>query len=240
MNKALIINFCLMIGLVGCGNGGEKMTQEQARKIAENTCIKGGEALGLGIYDSSSKTWWFDANLNAEREGCNPACVVSVESKKAEIDWRCVGLDVGENQGDNFSLGNTQLDLAVREYLQAQEVFSWQTMEGSKNICVFEKLDNYELFPHYLWVRCGEFVRNGGTLEEKSGSSLPAKIDYPNELSFFDIHRFAYEIPRDGSLYTEDIKNIFPDELHDLLFGYDASRINERVKLVAKNELEGL
>jgi len=63
-----------------------------ARAIAEKSCIKGGEALGRGIYNSNSKTWWFDANLNARREGCNPACVVSEKTKMAEINGRCTGL----------------------------------------------------------------------------------------------------------------------------------------------------
>ena len=53
---------------------------------------EGGGALGTGIYNNNSKTWWYDANLNATKEGCNPACVVSEETKTAEINWRCTGL----------------------------------------------------------------------------------------------------------------------------------------------------
>lgn len=68
------------------------LTEPEARVIAEKSCIKGGEALRPGIYNENSKTWWFDANLNAVREGCNPACIVSVETKTAEINWRCTGL----------------------------------------------------------------------------------------------------------------------------------------------------
>jgi len=66
--------------------------EAEAKTIAEKSCIKGGEALGGGTYNENTKTWWFDANLNATREGCNPACVVSEETKKAEINWRCTGL----------------------------------------------------------------------------------------------------------------------------------------------------
>lgn len=69
-----------------------KLTEAQARLIAENSCIKGGEALSSGTFNQNSKTWWFDANLNSVREGCNPACVVSEETKTAEINWRCTGL----------------------------------------------------------------------------------------------------------------------------------------------------
>jgi hypothetical protein len=68
------------------------MTEIQAKVIAENTCIKGGESLAPGYYNEGTKTWWFDANLNSTREGCNPACVVSEDTKTAEINWRCTGL----------------------------------------------------------------------------------------------------------------------------------------------------
>jgi len=68
------------------------LSETEARVIAEKSCIKGGEVLGSGIYNENSKTWWFDANLNSTREGCNPACVVSEETKKVEINWRCTGL----------------------------------------------------------------------------------------------------------------------------------------------------
>lgn len=68
------------------------LSETEAKAIAENSCIKGGEALGSGMYNENSKTWWFDANLNGTREGCNPACVVSEETKTAEINWRCTGL----------------------------------------------------------------------------------------------------------------------------------------------------
>ncbi len=69
-----------------------KIREAEARIIAEKTCIKGGESLVPGYYNENSKTWWFDANLNTTKEGCNPACVVSEETKKAEINWRCTGL----------------------------------------------------------------------------------------------------------------------------------------------------
>ena len=71
------------------------LTELEARTIAEQTCIKGGGAVSNPSYNSVTKTWWYDANLNATREGCNPACVVSEISKTAEINWRCTGLQEG-------------------------------------------------------------------------------------------------------------------------------------------------
>ena len=84
------------------------LTYQEAEQIAEATCIKGAESLTEGIYNVGTKTWWFDANLNATKEGCNPACVVSEETKTAEINWRCTGLivpvDISEDIKSLFTL----------------------------------------------------------------------------------------------------------------------------------------
>lgn len=71
---------------------GVALTEVQARVIAEKFCVKGGEVLEAGQYNAVTKTWWYDANLNATRRGCSPACVVSEETRTVEINWRCTGL----------------------------------------------------------------------------------------------------------------------------------------------------
>jgi hypothetical protein len=68
------------------------LSENEARAIAENSCVKGGESLSGGVHDEIAKTWRFDANLNYAPSGCNPACAVSEETKTAKIDWRCTGL----------------------------------------------------------------------------------------------------------------------------------------------------
>jgi len=136
----------------------------------------------------------------------------------------------------SFTLGNDQLDKAIQDYLLSQEYFSWKTTEISRNFCVFEKLDQEnELFPLYLWVRCGEFIKEGDKLKEQSGMSGPVKIDYPNELSFYNPERFFHIVPRDGSLYAEDIKTIFPQNLQKRISNFDSVIINERIKNVAQD-----
>jgi hypothetical protein len=74
-----------------CPNVNSLITEAEARGIAEKTCIKGGESLNAGTYNELTRTWWFDANLNSGPTNCNPACVVSEETKTAEINWRCTG-----------------------------------------------------------------------------------------------------------------------------------------------------
>jgi len=65
------------------------LSEAEARVIAEKSCIKGGEALAAGMFDKDSKTWSYEANLNATREGCSSICVVSEATKTAEIKWLC-------------------------------------------------------------------------------------------------------------------------------------------------------
>ncbi|MEN9852663.1 MAG: hypothetical protein RI996_606 [Candidatus Parcubacteria bacterium] len=69
-------------------------TEKDAKAIALKSCIKAGDTLGTGSYNSNSKTWWFDAQLSTTKAGCNPACVVDSVKKTAEINWRCTGLIV--------------------------------------------------------------------------------------------------------------------------------------------------
>lgn len=75
-----------------CPEVNSVLSEAEARTIAEDSCIKGGETLAAGMYNENTETWWFDANLNSTPEGCNPACVVSEQTQTAEINWRCTGL----------------------------------------------------------------------------------------------------------------------------------------------------
>ncbi len=69
------------------------LTESEARVIAEQSdCLKEGLLTTETFYNEISKTWWF--GLNAQKPGCNPACVVFEENKTAEINWRCTGLVV--------------------------------------------------------------------------------------------------------------------------------------------------
>ena len=40
--------------------------------------------------NAGTGTYWI--NMNITKQGCNPACVINVENKSAEINWRCTGL----------------------------------------------------------------------------------------------------------------------------------------------------
>ena len=74
-----------------CTSNLKSLTMEQAKEIALNSdCLSEGNLTGEYSYNENSRTWWF--NMNADREGCSPACVVYEETESAEINWRCTGL----------------------------------------------------------------------------------------------------------------------------------------------------
>ena len=69
--------------------GGMSLTE--AKLIAENSdCTAEGSLKDTYMCNEDTGTWWIDLDL--QREGCNPACVVNVETEEAEINWRCTGL----------------------------------------------------------------------------------------------------------------------------------------------------
>ena len=66
-----------------------EMGLTEAQEIAINSEC-GNQLEGSSMCNEDTKTWWLD--LDIEKEGCNPACVVNVETRQAEINWRCTGL----------------------------------------------------------------------------------------------------------------------------------------------------
>ncbi len=69
---------------------GNSMILEDAKKIAlASECVDEGPLTEYYLCNSFTGTWWFD--MDVEKAGCNPACVVDIETREAEINWRCTG-----------------------------------------------------------------------------------------------------------------------------------------------------
>ncbi len=74
------------------------LTVNKAEIIARENYLTEGETItSKGNFNENSNTWWFDVKLKTIPPGCNPACVVDAETKKAEINWRCTGLIIEES-----------------------------------------------------------------------------------------------------------------------------------------------
>jgi len=148
---------------------------------------------------------------------------VHLSSQGGEDDrvWMVYGYEFNKNlTTSNF--GNDQIEKAISNYLLTEKHFSWKNRDDSHNFCTIENFKaDKELFPLYIWAYCGEYVIEDGKLKTVSGLSGPAKIDYPNELSYYDLSKFSYEAPGDGSNYSKDVKTIFPEDVQQKIFDHD-------------------
>ncbi len=66
-----------------------EMSLTEAQEVAVNSEC-GDRLKGPSMCNEVTRTWWLDLDIN--KEGCNPACVVDVETRRAEVNWRCTGL----------------------------------------------------------------------------------------------------------------------------------------------------
>jgi hypothetical protein len=69
---------------------GEGMGLFEAINIASGSeCADEGTLEYTGTCNGETGTWWID--MEGDRPGCDPSCVVSVVEKTANINWRCTG-----------------------------------------------------------------------------------------------------------------------------------------------------
>lgn len=70
---------------------GEEMSFLEAKEIAlESECVGEGSLTDEYFCNQDTGTWWID--LDIQKPGCAPACVINVSTKKAKINWRCTGV----------------------------------------------------------------------------------------------------------------------------------------------------
>lgn len=85
-NQKISGEYCLK------AENGKKMSLSEAKKIAEESaCAQEGIFLENHYCNENTGTWWIDLQIEGY-ESCSPVCVVNVETKQAEINYRCAGL----------------------------------------------------------------------------------------------------------------------------------------------------
>ena len=97
-----VMLLCASLALISCAppaalqppTATPPMSLADAQQIASQSasCMQVGRLKDTAVYNSNSNTWWID--LDATARGCNPACVVNVATKTAEVNWRCTGAAV--------------------------------------------------------------------------------------------------------------------------------------------------
>ncbi len=78
-------------------NSPAKMNLQEALDIfGQSGCASLGNpsAQQAPFCNAYTGTWWINLDPKEPKPGCNPACVVNVETGEAKINWRCTGLIV--------------------------------------------------------------------------------------------------------------------------------------------------
>lgn len=131
----------------------------------------------------------------------------------------------------NFS--NEHIEKSINLYMKSRDDFSWYTNPESFNFCSTANLDKEnELFPFYIWSYCAEYILEDNNIKELNSKSLPLKIDYPNEMSFYNTRLFSSESSVEGDLESDDFNIIFPEEIRQKISEFEDS------SLIAKNKEE--
>ncbi len=70
---------------------GEEMSLSEAKEIfLQSECVEEGSLKEEYFCNENTGTWWLD--LEIDKPGCAPACVINISTEEAEINWRCTGL----------------------------------------------------------------------------------------------------------------------------------------------------
>lgn len=65
----------------------------------------------------------------------------------------------------------------------------------------------------YAWILEESYYKQGEELLVSTGSSIPYKFEISKEDNNYEVSN--YRIPRDGSYYTEDMKDMFPTDVYN-------------------------
>ncbi len=138
----------------------------------------------------------------------------------------------GESEfSSNFS--NEHIEKSINLYLKSRDDFSWNTNPESFNFCSVANLDEEnELFPFYVWAYCAEYIMENKNIREVNNKSLPLKINYPNEMSFYNSRLFTSESSIEGDRGSDDFNNIFPEDIREKISEF------EEEPLMMKNRKE--
>lgn len=138
----------------------------------------------------------------------------------------------------NAEFKNKGLKKAINDYLLTQNYFSWKNQMNSRNYCAVENLDpGHESFPVYVWALCEELTMENGELKIVSGSSGPVKINYSGSSEDYDLNKFSFEAPSDGSGYPDDVRKIFPLNVQLRIRAHDVSSLESKLHNIAREEL---
>lgn len=117
-----------------------------------------------------------------------------------------------------INLEEDDIYLAIRSYLvekgdNEEKHNSLEKTFVSMKIYLLEEDKKDSLYYVYAWVVEGKYYLDGNTLRQDSGYSIPFKFKVEKINDEYKV--VDSRVPRDGSYYSKDMKNIFPKSVRN-------------------------
>ncbi len=124
----------------------------------------------------------------------------------------------GYDYAPAIDLHEEEIEWAIKHYLvekgdDEKKHYDSEKTFVSMKVYLIEELERDEKFNIYAWVIDGKYYLENDELKQDSSSSIPYKfvVEKVNEEYVVTDSR----IPRDGSYYSDDMKNIFPSSIRN-------------------------
>ena len=113
----------------------------------------------------------------------------------------------------SIDLQEDEIYLAIREHLVEKGNSEPKHHNGEKTfvsmrVYLIEEKEKDSIYYIYAWVKTGKYYLENEELKKDSGSSIPYKFQVEKINEEYQVT--DSRIPRDGSYYVLDMKNIFP------------------------------
>ena len=147
----------------------------------------------------------------------------------------------GYSYAPSVDLKEQKLEIAIKDYLIEKVDNEYQESENEKafvsmKIYLIEEKEENSIYNIYAWVLQEKYYLENNEIKQNGSSSIPykfivGKID--NEFTVLDSR-----IPRDGSYYKDDMKNIFPSRVRNDMDKIYIDGTIEELKLEIQQQLE--
>ena len=119
-----------------------------------------------------------------------------------------------------INLNDEEIEIAVRNYLIEKGDNESKHYDGEKTfvsmrVFLLDEVTKDDHYNFYAWVLEGKYYLENNEIKESSASSIPYKFVIKKKDGKFIV--VDYKIPRDGSYYPKDIKNIFPRDVRSFI-----------------------
>lgn len=133
-----------------------------------------------------------------------------------------------------IDLKEEEIELAIMNYIiekgdSEQKHHEDEKTFASMRIYLIEEKERDKHYNIYAWVLDGKYYLENDEIKQDSGSSIPYKFVVKNVDDNFTVT--DSRIPRDGSYYSVDMKNIFPSSVRNDMEDVHTDGTIERLKL---------